>query len=112
VKKLIAVVAVGLLVCLAAGAVYAAYDVARGEVKSNADGKLVVSVRAGRDAEPKDMTFTVDKDTSVKINGEDKALADITAGKMVQVFYQTGDAPKALLISVFERRGGGDRKAD
>ena len=112
-KSYMVMAAAVLAVCLASGTVYAAYDQAFGEVKSiDVDGgKLVVAVRAGRDAEPKEVTYKVDKDTTVRINREKKTLADLTAGKRVTVVFKEaeneGDAPLALLISVMERRPGG-----
>ena len=105
--------AAALLVCLAAGSLYAGYDQAMGEVKSiDADaGKLVVAVRMGRDEAAKDVTYAIDKDTSVRVGREKKTLADVTVGKRVSVVYKEAEGdglPKALLISVMEgRRPGG-----
>jgi outer membrane lipoprotein-sorting protein len=101
------------LACLASGQAYAAYDQASGELKSvdAAAGKIVVAVRAGRDAEPKETTFLVDKDTTIRINREKKALADLAVGKRVSVVFKEaakdGDPATALLISVMERPAGG-----
>jgi hypothetical protein len=109
-------IAAGLLVCLAAGALYAGYDQAFGEIKSvdAAAGKLVVAVRASRDEEPKDVTYLVDKDTTVRVGREKKTLADLAAGKRANLVFQEpakeGDLPKALLISVMERGPGGGRR--
>ncbi len=100
------------LACLASGQVYAAYDQAFGEIKSvdAAAGKIVVAVRAGRDAEPKETTFLVDKDTTIRVNREVKALADLAAGKRVTVVFKEaakeGDPGTAVLISVMDRPAG------
>jgi len=102
--------AAGLVVCLAGGALYAGYDQAFGEIKSiDVDaGKLVLAVRTSRDAEPKEVTYKIDKDTSVRINREKKTLADLVKGKRASVVFKEaakdGDLPLALLITVRERR--------
>lgn len=111
--------AVALLVCLAAGALYAGYDQAMGQIKSiDVDGgRLVLSVRTGRDTPATDTTFLVDKDTTVKIGREKKTLKDLAEGNRCTVVYKEADKADgnatALLISVMgERRrpggGGGD----
>ncbi len=99
------------LACLASGQVFAAYDQVMGELKSvdAAAGKIVVAVRAGR-AEAKETTFLVDKDTTIRVKGEKKALADLAVGKRVSVVFKEaakeGDPATALLISVVERPAG------
>ncbi len=108
--------AVVFALCLAAGPARADYDQAMGQVKSidAAGGKIVVAVRMGmgRDAEAKDTTFLVDKDTTIRINREKKALADLKAEQRVSVTFKVaeggGDAT-AVLITVFERPAGGGR---
>jgi len=113
-EKLVSRYAVGafaaLMVCLAAGSLFADYDSVTGQIKSidAAGGKLVISVRQGRDAEAKDTTFLVDKDTTVRINREKKALGDLTEGAFATVFFKEADGnPKALLVNVMQRRSGG-----
>ena len=102
-----------LMICLAAGWLYAAYDEANGQIKSIdvAGGKITVAVRQGRDAEPKEVTYLIDKDTTVRINREKKELTDLTEGKNVRIVFQeaakAGDLPKALLITAFDRPAGG-----
>ena len=101
------------LVCFAAGSLYAGYDQAFGEIKSiDVDGgKLVMAVRAGRDEEPKDVTYLIDKETTVRIGREKKSLADLKAGTRASVVYKEaekeGQPAKALLITVRERRRRG-----
>ncbi|HUW55693.1 MAG TPA: hypothetical protein VMZ92_03595 [Planctomycetota bacterium] len=112
-KKHMAGALAAVAVCLAAGLVYAGYDQAMGEIKSiDVDGgKLVIAVRAGRDAQPKDTTYAIDKETSVRIGREKKSLADLTVGKRASVVYKEAEGdglPKALLISIFERRPRGN----
>ena len=101
--------AAGLLMFLAAGSVYAAYDQAMGTIKSidAAAGTLVVSVRANRNDEPKDTTFKVDKEAGILINREKKTLADLTVGANVTVVFKEGEPATGVLISVFNRPGGG-----
>ena len=101
--------AAGLLMFLATGSVYAAYDQARGAIKSidAAAATLVISVRANRNDEPKDTTFKVDKEAGILINGEKKTLADLTVGANVTVVFKEGEPPTAVLISVFNRGGAG-----
>jgi uncharacterized membrane protein YgcG len=101
--------AAGLLMLLATGSVYAAYDQARGAIKSidAAAGTLVVAVRANRNDEPKDTTFKVDKEAGILINGEKKTLADLTVGANASITFKEGEPPVAVLISVFNRPGGG-----
>ena len=99
-----------LSVCLAAGALYADYDQAFGQIKSvDVDaGKLVVAVRVARGQDPKEVTYLVDKDTTVRINREKKA------GKRASIVFKEaekdGELAKALLITIRERRPRGDRK--
>lgn len=108
---------VAVLACLAAGALYAAYNQAMGQIKSvDVDGgKLVVSVRAARGEEPKDVTFLIDKETTVRSGQEQKTLKDLAAEARVTVFYKEaakgGEPGTALLISVMPQRpaGGGNR---
>jgi len=105
-----------LSVCLAAGALYADYDQAFGQIKSvDVDaGKLVVAVRVARGQDPKEVTYLVDKDTTVRINREKKTLADLKAGKRASIVFKEaekeGELAKALLITIRERRPRGDRK--
>lgn len=104
-----------LSVCLAAGLLYAGYDQSFGEIKSiDLDaGKLVVAVRMARDEEPKEVTYVIDKDTTVRIgrDREKKALTDLVEGKRASIVYKEaekeGDLPTALLITVWERRRRG-----
>ena len=111
------VLVAALLVCLVTVPVYAGYAQAMGEIKSidAAAGKLVVAVRESRDAEPKDVTYQVDKDATIRINREKKTLADLAVGKRVSIMYKEGEPPVALLITVMEMRrpagggGGGGR---
>ena len=99
-----------LLVCLTAGSLWADYDQTRGTIKSvDVDGgKLVLSVRTGRDTPAKDVTYLIDKETTVKIGRENKTLKDLEKGKMASVVYKEaekeGDPAQALLITVYERR--------
>ena len=106
-----------LLVGLAAGTASADYDSVRGQIKSvDADaGKIVVSVRAGRDpnAAATEQTFLIDKDTTIRVNREKKTIADLQKDKGVTVTFKTaakeGDVATAVLISVmdFQGMGGG-----
>ena len=111
-KKLIAPVAV-LAVCLVASMAYAVYDAAMGELKAIdlAGGKIVVAVRMGRDAEPKDTTFLVTKDTTIRIAREVKTFADLKEGMRVNVTFMVSEKPDtpptALLVSAFQPRAGG-----
>ena len=82
----------------------------RSEIKSidQDAGKLVVAVRTGRDQPAKEVTYLIDKDTTVRIGREKKTLADLGEGKGVTIFFKEaekeGELPKALLITVRERR--------
>ena len=104
-----------LLVCVAAGWLYAdtSYDQTMGQIKliDIAGGKLTVSVTQGRNADAKEVTYLIDKDTTVRVNREKKALTDLSEGNRVMVFFQTtdkaGDLPKALMVSVMQMRNGG-----
>jgi hypothetical protein len=108
-------VATVLLVCLTAGAAYAGYDQARGEIKSiDVDGgRLVLAVRTGRDTPAKDVTYIINDDTSVQINREKKTLKDLAEGTRANVVFREaekdGGEPTALLITVYERRRRGNR---
>ena len=114
-KWIMGLMAVSLL-CLTAGLLYAAYAQAFGEIKSiDLDGgRLVVSVRTGRDTPEKEVTYLIDKDTTVNIGREKKALSDLTEGKRITIVYKEaekkGGLSTALLINVRgerRRRGGG-----
>ena len=104
-----------LLVCVAAGWLYAdtSYDQTMGQIKliDIAGGKLTVSVTQGRNADAKEVTYLIDKDTTVRVNREKKTLTDLAEGNRVMIFFQTtekaGDLPKALMISVMQMRNGG-----
>ncbi len=109
-------VSAAVLVCVAAGVLWADYDQANGQIKSidAAGGKIVVAVRMGmaRDAETKDTTFLVDKDTTIRINREKKTLADLKEGNRVSVTFKVaegGGEAKALLINVFQMPAGGGK---
>jgi len=104
----------GLLVCLAWTTTYAGYDQVFGELKKvDADAKTItVAARASRNAEPKEVTYKVADDATVKIGRETKTLADLEAGKRVIIVFKEADAggtPTALLIRVMDRRRGGNR---
>ena len=115
-KRCVAALVVVFMVCLAAGFLYAAYDSVMGQIKSIdvAGGKIVIAVRANRDAEPTNVTYLINKDTTVRIAREKKTLADLTVDKNVNVVFKEaekeGDPGTALLISVFDRPGGGKGK--
>ena len=114
VRKYLAGSLAALLVCVAAGWLYAgAYDQTMGQIKliDVAGGKLTVSVTQGRNAEAKEVTYLIDKDTTVRVNREKKALTDLAEGNRVMIFFQetdkAGDLPKALMISVMQQRNAG-----
>ena len=109
-------VSAAVLVCVASGVLWADYDQANGQIKSidAAGGKIVVAVRMGmaRDAETKDTTFLVDKDTTIRINREKKTLADLKEGNRVSVTFKVaeGGDGTAVLITVFQMPAGGGKR--
>ncbi len=114
-KWIMGLVAVSLL-CLTVGLLYADYASSYGTIKSiDLDGgRLVVAVRTGRDTPAKEVTYLIDKETTVNIGRTKKTLADLAEGKRVSIFYKEAEkkdgTPTALLITVRgerRRRGGG-----
>lgn len=101
------------MLCVGVGLLYAEYDSARGQIKSVDKDKIVVAVRAGmdRNAEAKDTTYLIDKDTTIRVNGEKKTIADLAPDKFVTITFKmadkAGDPGTAVLISVFDRPAGG-----
>ena len=115
-RKYMAWPVTALLVCLAAGFVYAGYDQAMGTIKMlDVDGGRITIAEmqfgGDRNAPAKEVTYLIDKDTTVQINREKKELKDLAEGKMVTLFFKeadkAGDLPKALLITVRDRAGRG-----